>query len=39
MNSNQCYCHSNTFVKNGSLVKNDQDQQMWLKIKTAAIFE
>ena len=31
--------HGNTFVKSGSLVKNDQNQQKWLKIKTAAIFE
>ena len=29
---------SNTFVKSGSLVKNDQSQQTWLKFKTAAIF-
>ena len=29
----------NTFVKSGSLVKNDQNQQTWLKIKTSAIFE
>ena len=28
-----------TFVKSGSLVKNDQNQQTWLKIKTTAIFE
>ena len=39
MNNNQCCCHGNTFVKSGSLMKNDQNQQMWLKIKTAAIFE
>ena len=39
MNSNQSCCHGNTFVKSGSLVKNDQSQQTWLKIKTAAIFE
>ena len=26
-------------VKSGSLVKNDQNQQTWLKIKTAAIFQ
>ena len=25
-----------TFVNSGSLVKNDQNQQTWLKIKTAA---
>ena len=35
----QTHCHGNTFVKSGSLVKNDQNQQTWLKIKTAAIFE
>ena len=28
-----------TLVENGSLVKNDQNQQTWLKIKTAAIFD
>ena len=39
MNSNQCCCHGNTFVKSGSPLKNDQNQQTWLKIKTAAIFE
>ena len=27
------------FVKSGSLGKNDQNQQTWLKIKTAAIFD
>ena len=27
------------FVKSGSLVKNDQNQLTWLKIKTAAIFD
>ena len=25
--------HGNTFVKSGSLVKNDQNQQTWLKLK------
>ena len=39
INSNQCCCHGNTFVNNGSVVKNDQNQQTRLKIKTAAIFE
>ena len=29
----------NSFVKSGSLGKIDQNQQMWLKIKTAAIFD
>ena len=29
----------NTFVKSGSVVKNDQNQQTWFNIKTAAIFE
>ena len=42
MNSNQCFCHGNTFVESGSLVKNDpvkndQNQETSLKIKTAAI--
>ena len=36
--SNLGCCHGNTFVKSGSLVKNDQNQLMWIKIKTAAIF-
>ena len=31
--------YGNTFVKGGSLVKNDQNQQTWLNIKIAAIFE
>ena len=31
--------HGNSFVKSGSLGKNDQNQQTWLKIKTAAIFD
>ena len=34
--SNQGCCHGSTFVKSGSLVKNDQNQQLWLKIKAAA---
>ena len=38
MYSNLGCCHGNTVVKSGSLVKNDQNQLMWLKIKTAAIF-
>ena len=29
----------NTFVKSGLLEKNDQNQQTWLQIKSAAIFE
>ena len=29
----------NHFVKSGSLGKNDQNQQTWLKTKTAAIFD
>ena len=33
MNSNQCCCHGNTFVKSGSLVKNDQNQQRLKKLK------
>ena len=36
--SNLGCCHGNTFVKSGSLVKHDQNQQTCLKIKTAAIF-
>ena len=39
MNSDQSCYHGNTFVKSDSPVKNDQNQQTWLKIKTAAIFE
>ena len=39
INSKQCCCHGNHFVKSGSLGKNDQNQQTWLKIKTAAIFD
>ena len=38
IHSNPGCCHGNTFVKSGSIVKNDQNQQTWLKIKTAAIF-
>ena len=38
MKSNQSYYHGNTFIKSGLLVKNDQNQQTWLKIKTDAIF-
>ena len=30
---------AHTFVKSGSKVKNDQNQQTWLKIKTAATFD
>ena len=33
MNSNQCCCYGNTFVKSVSPVKNDQNQQTWLKLK------
>ena len=36
--SNPGCCNGNTFVKSGSLVKNDQNQQMWLKIKSDPIF-
>ena len=36
---NQCCCPGNTFVNSGSPVKNDQNQQTCLKIKTASIFE
>ena len=39
MKSDQFCCHGNTFVKSGSLVKNDQNQQTWSKIKTAAILD
>ena len=37
IHSNIGCCDSNTFVKSGSLVKTE-NQQTWLKIKTAAIF-
>ena len=33
MNNNQCCYHGNAFVKNGSLVKNDKNQQTWLQLK------
>ena len=39
INSKQCCCLGNHFVKSGSLLKNDQNHQTWLKIKTAAIFD
>ena len=39
MNSNQGCYHGNTFVKSGSLLKIDQNQQMWSKVKSTAILE
>ena len=39
IHSNPGCCHGNTFVKSGSTVKNDQNQETLLKIKTAAIFD